>query len=191
MGIPFYFSYIVKNHPSIIKKLCDDHLSSIKINNLFLDCNSIIYDIVHTLNFSELTDTVASSIIHNVILKIEYYIELVNPDKLVYIAFDGVAPLAKLQQQRERRYKSWYQNQMTRNIFKKTAVDPFNTTAITPGTKFMETLSTRIEYEFKHKERKLFILMYVNMKTNEIQQSIEFNEILKKYTSNYKLLIIT
>lgn len=39
-------------------------------------------------------------------------------------------------------------------------------------------------------ESKLFILMYVNMNNNEIQQSIEFNKILTKHTSNYKLLII-
>jgi 5'-3' exonuclease len=149
MGIPFYFSYIVKNHSSIIKKLVkNDTSSSVKINNLFLDCNSIVYDVVHTLNFTELTDTVVNSIIHNVILKIESYIDLVAPDKLVYIAFDGVAPLAKLQQQRERRYKSWYQNQITRSIFKKTDVDPFNTTAITPGTKFMQELNTKIQRHF-------------------------------------------
>ena len=148
MGIPFYFSYIVKNHSSIIKKLCKNN--GITIHNLFLDCNSIIYDIVHTMNYEELTDTVSASIIRNVILKIESYIDLVQPEKLVYIAFDGVAPLAKLQQQRERRYKSWYQGEITKNIFKnkKTAVDPFNTTAITPGTKFMQELNTKIGRHF-------------------------------------------
>jgi 5'-3' exonuclease len=147
MGIPFYFSYLVKNHSHIIKSLTKSD-TSVKINNLFLDCNSIVYDVVHTLNFSELTDTVVGSIIHHVILKIESYIDLVSPDKLVYIAFDGVAPLAKLQQQRERRYKSWYQNKITRSIFKKTEVDPFNTTAITPGTKFMEELNAKIQKHF-------------------------------------------
>jgi 5'-3' exonuclease len=148
MGIPFYFSYIVKNHSSIIKKLCKNNGTT--IHNLFLDCNSIIYDIVHTMNYEELTDTVSASIIRNVILKIESYIDLVQPEKLVYIAFDGVAPLAKLQQQRERRYKSWYQGEITKNIFKtkKTAVDPFNTTAITPGTKFMEELNAKIRRHF-------------------------------------------
>jgi 5'-3' exonuclease len=60
---------------------------------------------------------------------------------LVYIAFDGVAPVAKLNQQRERRYKSWYQNEMMRHVTKKTEVDPFNTAAITPGTPFMKELN--------------------------------------------------
>ena len=33
MGIPSYFSYIVKNHPEIIRKLCNN---TMKINNLYL-----------------------------------------------------------------------------------------------------------------------------------------------------------
>jgi 5'-3' exonuclease len=40
MGIPSYFSYIVKNHANIIKKISD---YTIQVNNLYLDCNSIIY----------------------------------------------------------------------------------------------------------------------------------------------------
>jgi 5'-3' exonuclease len=57
------------------------------------------------------------------------------------IAFDGVAPVAKLEQQRNRRYKSWYQNEVSKSIFKKVVKDPWNTTAITPGTDFMKDLS--------------------------------------------------
>ena len=43
MGIPSYFSYIIKElSTNIIKKFKQD----IKIDNLFLDSNSIIYDSV-------------------------------------------------------------------------------------------------------------------------------------------------
>ena len=52
MGIPSYFSYIVKNHPEIIKKLLKGDMT---INNLYMDCNSIIYDSVRNINFEELT----------------------------------------------------------------------------------------------------------------------------------------
>ena len=41
MGIPSYFSYIVKNHPAIIRKYIKNIL---KVDNLYLDCNSIVYD---------------------------------------------------------------------------------------------------------------------------------------------------
>ena len=49
MGIPSYFSYIVRNHRNIIKKLSVSE-DSPKINNLYLDCNSFIYDAHHHLS---------------------------------------------------------------------------------------------------------------------------------------------
>jgi 5'-3' exonuclease len=95
-----------------------------------------------------LTESVASNIIKCVITKIEEYIFLISPSETVIIAFDGVAPVAKLEQQRCRRYKSWYQNEMTRMIFKKEKDDAWNTTAITPGTKFMEELNETVTKHF-------------------------------------------
>ena len=107
MGIPSMFSYIVKNHPSIIKRYVKNVL---KVDNLYLDCNSIIYDAYSKMEFNKLTESVAISIIRRVIIKIEDYISVIQPSQTVIIAFDGVAPVAKLEQQRSRRYKSWYQN---------------------------------------------------------------------------------
>jgi len=46
MGIPSYFSHIVKKHRNIFKKVSKE---TTKIDNLYLDCNSIIYDAVHQL----------------------------------------------------------------------------------------------------------------------------------------------
>jgi len=147
MGIPSYFSYIVKNHPEIIRKLLKGQMT---INNLYMDCNSIIYDAVRCIDFDALTETATRTIISRVILKIEEYIHLICPDNAVMIAFDGVAPVAKLEQQRTRRYKSWYQNEISKTIFKKPAgtADPWNTTAITPGTVFMQDLNTAIVKHF-------------------------------------------
>jgi len=145
MGIPSYFSYIVKNHPEIIKKL---QSNTIQINNLYLDCNSIIYDAVHNIDFTKLDDTDANTIIKNVCSKIDEYISLLKPDNCIFIAFDGVAPVAKLQQQRERRYKSIFQTNISKSIFKDKQTDPWNTTAITPGTKFMSQLNQKITSYF-------------------------------------------
>ena len=113
MGIPSYFSYIVKNHPKIIKKL---QSNTIQINNLYLDCNSIIYDAVHNIDFTKLDDTDTNTIIKNVCSKIDEYISLLKPDNCAFIAFDGVAPVAKLQQQRERRYKSIFQTNINKSF---------------------------------------------------------------------------
>jgi len=147
MGIPSYFSYIMKNHPEIIQKYLKDYLN---VNNLYLDCNSIVYDIYHKLEFDKLTDEISLDIIKKVCKKIEYYIELIKPNTRVIIAFDGVAPVAKLDQQRSRRYKSAYQNEVLREIHKKTDPDPWNTAAITPGTKFMKELSIYINKYFNN-----------------------------------------
>jgi 5'-3' exonuclease len=141
MGIPSYFSYIVKNHPSILKQMRNN---TIQINNLYLDCNSIIYDAVHNIDFAKLVDSDVITIIKMVCAKIDEYIALLKPSETVFIAFDGVAPVAKLEQQRERRYKSVYQNSISKTIYKDKQSDPWNTTAITPGTKFMSQLNNYI-----------------------------------------------
>ena len=145
MGIPTFFSYIVKNHPSIIRKY---NKSLLNVDNLYLDCNSIIYDAYSKMKFDSLTDSVTNSIINAVIKKIEYYIAVILPSKTAIIAFDGVAPVAKLEQQRARRYKSGYQNNISRALFKKQKEDPWNTTAITPGTKFMAELNKKVSTHF-------------------------------------------
>jgi 5'-3' exoribonuclease 1 len=169
MGIPSYFSYIVKNHPHIIKKYFKNVL---KVDNLYLDCNSIIYDVYSKITFDKLTETIAISIIKQVISKIENYISIIEPQKTVIIAFDGVAPVAKLEQQRQRRYKSGYQNQLSRQIFKKTTPDPWNTAAITPGTIFMAELNTMVTSHFNpekllKKENQLNILVSGSNKAGE------------------------
>lgn len=150
MGIPSYFSYIIKNHSNIIKKYNDGIL---KINNLYLDCNSIIYDCVHNIDFTKLDNTDVITIINMVIQKIDEYIYLIKPNNNVFIAFDGVAPVAKLEQQRIRRYKSQYQNKITKIIYKDTKPDPWNTTAITPGTIFMQKLNENIRKYYVKPEK--------------------------------------
>lgn len=147
MGIPAFFSHIVKNHATIIKKLS---ANTIHINNLYLDCNSIVYDAVYNIDFTSLEESDVDTIIKAVCNKIDEYIKLINPDNSVYIAFDGVAPVAKLEQQRSRRYKSLYQNGIMRSIHKNTKADPWNTTAITPGTQFMTKLNAKIYNNYKN-----------------------------------------
>jgi len=145
MGIPSYFSYIVKNHLDILKKYVKNIL---QVNNLYLDCNSIIYDVVRNIDFASLTESTNKSITQRVISKLEDYVHTISPNRTVFIAFDGVAPVAKLEQQRTRRYKSWYQAEVSKTIFKKQGVDVWNTAAITPGTVFMKELGEGILRHF-------------------------------------------
>jgi 5'-3' exoribonuclease 1 len=145
MGIPCYFSYIVKNHPEIIKKYFN---SSFIVSNFYLDCNSIIYDAYANLEPTILNEHAGLQIINSVISKIEEYIQLIQPRQCVMIAFDGVAPVAKLKQQRERRYKSWFQSNTINNLSEKIETQCWDKTAITPGTIFMRELNTKIKQHF-------------------------------------------
>jgi 5'-3' exonuclease len=131
-----------------------------RFEHLFMDCNSIVYDAVHSLekrvNAGEIAkdsdlDTI---IINDVIQKIDVYVSIIRPSKTIYIAFDGVAPFAKMEQQRTRRYKSHFISNV--QFSDATMPPPFtwNTSAITPGTRFMEKLSNRMNYHFKNSEQK-------------------------------------
>ena len=105
MGIPSYFSYIIKSHPDIIKKLV--RLGD--IDNFYLDSNSIIYDCLRNLSEDYDGDdkVFESKLVIAVEKKIREYIKIIKPSCKVLVAFDGVAPVAKLEQQRTRRYKSY------------------------------------------------------------------------------------
>jgi 5'-3' exonuclease len=139
MGIPYYFSYLIKNHSLIISKL---QFLNNNIANLFLDCNSLIYDSLDYKKF-QTKEQFESYIIENVIVKIETIIKTINPSETIYIAFDGVAPFAKINQQKNRRYKSAYQS----NLFKNEVV--WDSCAITTGTLFMEHLNNALTSHFK------------------------------------------
>ena len=165
MGIPSYFSHIVKQHRAIIRP----YLKGVeKISNLYLDCNSIIYDAVH--NKDTVTEKLdEKKLIASVCDKLVYYIQLIEPSKRVFIAFDGIAPIAKLNQQRNRRYMSLLQQQLEdekeanaaaanasnkNNKEVKKKPEAWNTSAITPGTEFMKQLGIGINERFlnKHEE---------------------------------------
>ena len=82
----------------------------------------------------------------------------------VYVAVDGVAPMAKLKQQRMRRFKSAQTAEeearikaavlRTATTVTTAATDRWDTNAITPGTEFMERLTEALyAFQAKHKER--------------------------------------
>lgn len=147
MGIPSYFSHIVRKHRSILIK----HESvRMAIHNLYMDCNSLIYDSIHELEkkgTSSTSSDIEMTIIHMVCDKIKHYIKILGPKNNVYIAFDGVAPIAKLEQQKNRRYKSWLEKDLQNKLGIATSSN-FDTVSITPGTEFMKKLDININYAF-------------------------------------------
>jgi len=147
MGIPSYFSYIVKNHANIIKKI--NHLE--KIDNFYLDSNSVIYDTLRLISKKfKGNASFEKLLIKETIKKLNEYISLISPKKTLIIAFDGVAPVAKLEQQRTRRYKSYLMEKITNNIEKEEKTG-WDKTAITPGTQFMNKLGNEIKNYYNTK----------------------------------------
>ena len=174
MGIPSYFSNIVKQYKHVIKKLA----GLPQIHNLYMDTNGLIYDAVRVVgsNHGMSDDEYESKIIQCVCAKIDEYLLLFRPTNKVLIAFDGVAPVAKLNQQRERRYKSWFTGVVEKTIMRKNALllDPlsssaikapvtdisvdskaWNTSSITPGTRFMTKLNSRMQDYCAEKGREI------------------------------------
>ena len=176
MGIPYYFSYLIKNHRSIIETLKNSN-----INNLYLDCNSIIYEAIDFKKFDNRSQF-ENMIIQYVVNKIELLIKTINPTDNVLIAFDGVPPFAKLNQQRNRRYKSWYQN----TIFNKNP--PWDTCSITPGTLFMDKLNNITKQHFSNKKMNNNIILSLSDIPGEGEHKIY--EYIRNNNHNNKKTII-
>ena len=79
MGIPSYFSYIVKNYSNIIKSISYFYDVNNKIDHLYMDCNSIIYDAVHNIKNDNIDDY-EYIIIKYVIDKLLDYIKIIKSD---------------------------------------------------------------------------------------------------------------
>ena len=155
MGIPSYFSHIVREHRQIIKTI--NFTDSPKINNLYLDCNSFIYEAHHdfTSKGNDLKinndKDYESNLIKHVCDNLIKYINQLKPNKRLFIAFDGVAPMAKLNQQRNRRYMSAFQASLDTDKSTNGGANNsyrWNTSAITPGTYFMQNLGEAISRRF-------------------------------------------
>ena len=154
MGIPLYFKIITDKYPNIIKPKIDNEFK----NNLFLDLNCAIHPCAHKIleNYNSSTNntnSIEQKIINEVIHYIYKLISMTNPE-LLYIAIDGVAPCAKMNQQRKRRYKSIYDKQVIGDIKEKLNIEDtkfnWDTNAISPGTKFMKKLSKSIEFNLRN-----------------------------------------
>ena len=104
MGIPYYFYKLSQKYNNIISN------NKPKNTDIFcIDFNGIIHNVAqkHIYN-ADYTD-IENIIIEDVWEKIELYIKEYQASKYIICA-DGVAPVAKMFQQRKRRYLTIYKN---------------------------------------------------------------------------------
>ena len=141
MGVPLYFKNIIQNYPEII---FSTDSNDIKIDNLFFDLNCAIHPCCAN-------KTNEDEMYKDIFLKIKECITITNVKKLVYIAIDGPAPRTKMEQQRQRRLKSYHEKKI------------WDTNQITPGTPFMNNLSI-----FLNEKCKELDVPYIISDSNEI-----------------------
>jgi 5'-3' exonuclease len=147
MGVPGFFASLIKKYDFVIPYILQNY---IECNELYFDTNCLIHPVcmdVFKNNLNLNNKDLEDKMIEEVIKYIDKIINLINPKELVYLAIDGVAPMAKMKHQRIRRYKSIKEQEIKENIAKKHNV-PYtklwNNSAITPGTLFMRKLTKSI-----------------------------------------------
>lgn len=119
---------------------------------LYLDMNGIIHNCTHNDADSATSKRLSED---EMFIKIFNYIEhlfgKIKPQKLFFMAIDGVAPRAKMNQQRSRRFRTALDAEQKREQAIKEGLelpkeDPFDSNCITPGTEFMARLTQQLKY---------------------------------------------
>ena len=158
MGVPGFFAWLLKKletkkfrQTPIIHDKCPT-----SVDTLYIDANCLFHPQCHKIlaHYNTETDVnkLETKMIHRILEYIQFLIDFTTPTQ-VFIAVDGPAPLAKLNQQRKRRYKSIQDTNIINQIKKTHGINPttiWSNTCITPGTLFMEKLHLAlVEYTNK------------------------------------------
>ncbi|CAB3993307.1 5 -3 exoribonuclease 2 [Paramuricea clavata] len=177
MGVPAFFRWLSRKYPSIVvhsveekpREVNDEKIpvdsskpnpNDVEFDNLYLDMNGIIHPCCHPENKP------APKNEDEMMIAIFEYIDrifsIVRPRKLLYMAIDGVAPRAKMNQQRSRRFRASKESKDKREDLAryraeilgqggelppvKEKTEHFDSNCITPGTEFMDNLSVALRY---------------------------------------------
>ncbi|KAF7301519.1 5'-3' exoribonuclease [Mycena indigotica] len=186
MGVPALFRWLSKKYPKIIYPVVEEEeievpgedgaITSIPVNmsmnnpngkefdNLYLDMNGIVHPCTHPEG-RPAPETEQEMMIE-IFKYTERVVNMVRPRKLLFMAIDGVAPRAKMNQQRSRRFRAaqdakdkeiarqesillW--KEMGKEITDFNEKQGWDTNAITPGTPFMDLLAASLRYWVVHK----------------------------------------
>ncbi len=178
MGVPAFYRWLSEKYPKIVQDVLEErvHLvsghgsirvpfdgtkpnpSGLEADNLYIDMNGIIHPCSHPENGPQPKNE--QEMYENVCLYVDRLMRAVRPRKLLYLAIDGVAPRAKMNQQRSRRFRSAQEAReraetevQVREALEEQGVTtpppsqkPWDSNVITPGTKFMIDLSEYIRF---------------------------------------------
>ncbi|KAH8652315.1 XRN 5'-3' exonuclease N-terminus-domain-containing protein [Xylariales sp. PMI_506] len=149
MGVPKFFRWLSERYPAISQLIAENRIP--EFDNLYLDMNGIIHNCTHkdgddaTFRLSE------QEMFIRIFNYIEHLFGKIKPQKLFFMAIDGVAPRAKMNQQRARRFRTALDMEKAREKAIREGMempkdDPFDSNCITPGTEFMAKLTKQLKY---------------------------------------------
>ncbi len=149
MGIPYYFYTLYRKYNKEKVMIEESELCCLGVRHLFFDYNSLIHpcaqQAIAMMTGDDTIEQIESKIIENTMLYTRHVINMIRAPH-VHITIDGVAPRAKINQQRERRYKShFFKNiQPVEETGISDSTPTWDSNRITPGTKFMKSISAAL-----------------------------------------------
>jgi 5'-3' exonuclease len=198
MGIPLYFKKLTKDFHDVVQK----EIPKEQYSRLFFDFNCAIHKCSNELKKKHALKPLSHKNFEIELIKkckefiMETY-ELLKPTDLMYVAIDGVVPMAKIAQQRKRRYfNDWKRSRLMATCLDHKKTQEYNllkyewnSNAITPGTSFMKVLCLDLDAYSKKLEEDLGIKVIVSYGNGEgehkICHFIRQEEIKRKKTNVY------
>lgn len=133
MGVPRFAPWLKDRYPHLVLDACPR-----QVEGLYVDVNGVIHPFCHGPEADGLPE---SEKIENILGYLELLVRTAQPSSLLFLAVDGVAPRAKMNQQRARRYMS----AATGDGSTLSAENSFDSNAISPGTEFMARVTAAME----------------------------------------------
>ncbi|EGR34531.1 hypothetical protein IMG5_008400, partial [Ichthyophthirius multifiliis] len=170
MGVPAFFRWLCSRNPQFILDAFENYenfsepSNNPEIHNLYLDMNGIIHPCCRSDGSAMPIPNTIQDMFNNIFMYIDKLMDICRPQRILYMAIDGVAPRAKMNQQRARRFKGAKeavelqkkkleiineQRQQGEDIPEEVmrfVESKFDTNVITPGTQFMRDLSIALQH---------------------------------------------
>ncbi|KAL8631848.1 hypothetical protein Q9189_002428 [Teloschistes chrysophthalmus] len=149
MGVPKFFRWMSERYPAISQLIAENRIP--EFDCLYLDMNGIIHNCTHSDSDSPTFRMTEDKMFIQIFNYIEHLFGKIRPKQLFFMAIDGVAPRAKMNQQRARRFRTARdaeaaKEKAIREGAKMPAEDAFDSNCITPGTEFMAKLTRQLKY---------------------------------------------